>query len=102
MPGVKQTGNSELTAIVTGDHRKAEALGRRYKIERIYHYDAYLAALDSRGFDAVYVATPNAAHLEHALPALERGLHVLLEKPMATGEAECRALIDAARATVPS
>jgi predicted dehydrogenase len=97
MPGVRQTGNSELTALVTGDHRKAEALGRRYRIERIYHQDAYLAALDSRGFDAVYIAMPNWAHLEYALPALERGLHVLLEKPMATSEADCRTLIDAAR-----
>ena len=97
MPGVKQTGNSEITAIVTGDHRKAEALGRRYRIERIYHYDAYLAALDSRGFDAVYVAMPNWAHREYTLPALERGLHVLLEKPMATNEADCRAMIGAAR-----
>lgn len=97
MPGIKQTGNSEMTAIVTGDHRKAEALGARYAIERVYHYDAYLAALDSRGFDAIYLAMPNWAHLEYALPALERGIHVLLEKPMATTEADCRALNDAAR-----
>lgn len=97
MPGVAQTGNSEITAIVTGDHRKAEALGKLYRIERVYHYDAYLAALDSRGFDAVYVAMPNWAHLDYTLPALERGIPVLLEKPMATTEADCRTLIDAAR-----
>ncbi len=97
MPGVKQTGNSELTAIVTGDHRKAEALGRRYGIERAYHYDAYLAALDSRGFDAIYLALPNAQHRQFAVPALERGLHVLLEKPMATSEEDCRAISAAAR-----
>jgi predicted dehydrogenase len=97
MPGVAHTGNSELTAIVTGDHRKAEALGRRYGIERAYHYDAYVAALDSRGFDAVYLAVPNAQHREYAVPALERGLHVLLEKPMATTEEDCRAISTAAR-----
>ncbi len=97
MPGVARTGNSMLTALVTGDHRKAEALGRRYGIERIYHYDAYLAALDSRGFDAVYVAVPNWQHRAFAEPALLRGIHVLLEKPMATSEEDCRALIEAAR-----
>ena len=97
MPGVKQTGNSEMTALVTGDHRKAEALGERYAIERVYHYGAYLAALESRGFDAVYVAMPNWAHREYAVPALERGIHVLLEKPMATTEADCRAIMEAAR-----
>lgn len=97
MPGVRQTGNSAMTALVTGDHRKAEALGPLYSIERIYHYDAWLAALDSGGFDAAYVATPNWQHRQFAVPALERGIHVLLEKPMATSEEDCRAIADAAR-----
>jgi len=97
MPGVAQTGNSELTAIITGDHRKAEALGRRYGVSRAYHYDAYIAALDSLGFDAVYVAVPNWLHRDYAVPALERGLHVLLEKPMAITEEDCRAITQAAR-----
>lgn len=97
MPGVKQTGNSVLTAIVTGDSTKAETLGRRYGIERAYHYDAYVAALDSGGFDAIYLALPNDQHRQFAVPALERGIHVLLEKPMATSEEDCRAIIEAAR-----
>ncbi|GAC1478797.1 MAG: hypothetical protein NVS2B11_02570 [Acetobacteraceae bacterium] len=96
MPGVAHTGNSELTAIVTGDHRKAETLGRRYGIARAYHYDAYLAALDSAGFDAVYLALPNWQHRDFAIPALEAGIHVLLEKPMATAGDDCRAITAAA------
>ena len=66
--------------------------------QRAYHYDAYLAALDSKGFDAVYIAVPNAFHREYAVPALERGLHVLLEKPMATTIEDCDRLIAAAAA----
>lgn len=97
MPGVRATGNSVLAALVTGDSTKAEQLGRRYGIERFYHYDAYLAALDSRGFDAIYLALPNDQHRRYAVPALERGIHVLLEKPMATSEEECRAINEAAR-----
>ncbi len=97
MPGVKATGNSVLSAVVTGDSSKAEELGRRYGIERAYHYDAYLAALESRSFDAIYLALPNDQHRQFAVPALERGIHVLLEKPMATSEEDCRAINDAAR-----
>ena len=97
MPGVKATGNSVMTAIVTGDSTKAETLGKKYGIERAYHYDAYLAALDSRGFDAIYLALPNWQHRQYAVPALERGIHVLLEKPMATTEDDCRAITEAAR-----
>ena len=96
MPGVAHTGNSEMTAIVTGDSDKAEQLGRLYGIKSAYHYDAWQAAIDSRTFDAVYLALPNDQHRKFAIPALEAGLHVLLEKPMATSEADCRAIIDAA------
>ena len=97
MPGVAHTGNSVMTAIVTGDVRKAEALGRRYGIERTYHYDAFRAALDSKGFDAVYLALPNGQHRQFAVPALEAGVHVLLEKPMATNVEDCEAIEAAAR-----
>ncbi len=99
MPGVAHTGNSELTALVTGDSDKAEALGQLYGIERTYHYDAWRAAIDSKGFDAVYLALPNGMHREFAVPALEAGLHVLLEKPMATSEEDCRAIQAAAKAS---
>src|SRR5689334_4859010 len=97
MPSVAGTGNSELAAIVTGDHRKAEALGKRYGVVRAYHYDAYVAALESGGFDAIYLALPNNQHRDFAIPALERGIHVLLEKPMAVTEDDCRAITAAAR-----
>lgn len=97
MPGVAHTGNSEMTAVVTGDVTKAEALGKRYGIERAYHYDAFRAALDSHSFDAIYLALPNDQHLQFAVPALEAGVHVLLEKPMAVSEAECAAITAAAK-----
>ncbi len=99
MPGVDHTGNSEMTALVTSDSDKAEALGRRYGIQRLYHYDAWQAAIDSGGFDAVYIATPNWRHREFAVPALEAGLHVLLEKPMEVSEADCKAIQAAADKT---
>ena len=46
----------------------------------------------------IYLALPNDMHRQYALPALQRGVHVLLEKPMATSEADCEAMIEAARA----
>ncbi len=45
--------------------------------------------------DAVYVATPNALHTEPVLAALERGIHVFSEKPMATDLKEARQILDA-------
>ena len=46
--------------------------------------------------DAVTVAVPTESHLKVALPFLERGVAVLVEKPLARDESEARRLIDAA------
>lgn len=96
MPGVAQTGNSELTALVTGDPEKAKELGGRYGL-KTFAYEEYGWALESGLFDAVYLALPNGMHHDFAMPALKAGIHVLLEKPMATSVAECEAIVAAAQ-----
>jgi predicted dehydrogenase len=48
--------------------------------------------------DAVVIASPNHLHAEHAVPCLERGLAVALEKPLATTPEDCRRILDAERA----
>jgi predicted dehydrogenase len=53
--------------------------------------------LDVDGLDIVDVCTPNRTHAPIALAALERGLHVLCEKPLATSAEEIQALLHAAR-----
>ena len=51
--------------------------------------------------DAVVIATPDREHVAPAVAFAERGYHLLLEKPMAPTEAECRAVVQAvARAGV--
>lgn len=49
------------------------------------------AALDS-GAEAVIVSNPTALHMQVAIPAAERGLHVLLEKPVSNSLAEAHTL----------
>ena len=49
--------------------------------------------------DAVYLATPNFDHVEYAVQALEAGIHLLLEKPMAVGVAECQRILAAAKSS---
>jgi predicted dehydrogenase len=95
MPGVDQTGNSQLAALVTGDEDKARVLSARYGI-RAWGYEQYDELLASGEIDAVYIALPNFMHRDYAVRALDAGLHVLLEKPMAIREADCIAIRDAA------
>lgn len=53
-----------------------------------------LLAMD---LDAVVVASPHHLHFEHARAALERGLHVLVEKPMTLNAQEAWTLVQSAR-----
>lgn len=54
------------------------------------------AALAQGGFDRAHVLVPPDIHARAAEPFLKAGIPVLLEKPLATGSAECERLIGAA------
>jgi len=72
---------------------RAAACAARHGATAESTLDALLARPD---IDAVAVAVPNAAHAECAIRALEKGKHVLLEKPMAMSLDECDRIIDVA------
>lgn len=95
LPGVKHTGNSVVTAIVTGDQEKARELAKKYDVEHVTGYDGFDALLHSGHIDAIYLALPNAQHRDFAVRALEAGIHVFCEKPMAPTEADCQAMLAA-------
>jgi len=98
LPGVGQSGNSRVAAIVTGDRTKSERLAQFYGIETVVGYDAYDELLTSPAIDAVYIALPNDMHADFAIRAARAGKHVLVEKPLAKTEAQALAMIEAARA----
>jgi glucose-fructose oxidoreductase len=94
MPGIGRTDNSTLAALVTRDPLKADKLAKQYDI-KAWSYEQYDELLKSGEIDAVYVAMPNFLHMQYAVPALEAGIHVLLEKPMASSVAEAEQIIAA-------
>lgn len=56
-------------------------------------------ALAAGGIDAAHILVPPDIHQAAALPFLEAGIPVLLEKPLAVSGAQCEALLVAARAS---
>jgi predicted dehydrogenase len=70
-------------------------LSDRYRV-KAYSYDDLEAALEKEQVDAVYIATPNILHREHTERAAQAGVHVLCEKPMATMQEDCEAMMCAA------
>ena len=97
MPGVEHTGNSVLAALVTGDAEKARALGKKYGVEITTDYTGYDALLKSGKIDAIYLGTPNNDHTSFVVRALEAGIHVFCEKPMAPTVEECEQMIAAGK-----
>ena len=51
----------------------------------------------SAGIDALTIAAPTHLHIELAMAAIERGVHVMVEKPIASSVEEGNAIIAAAR-----
>src|SRR6201996_6847008 len=99
MPGVKNTGNSEITALVTSDSTKASTLGEKYGVDAVFSYEQFDQALASGAFDAIYLATPNWRHAEFIVPALKAGIHVFTEKPLEISTAKCQEVLDAVAAS---
>lgn len=97
MPGVAQSGNSRIEAIVTGDMAKAQKLADFHGVPQVVSYADYDTLLASGAVDAVYIALPNSMHADYAIRAAKAGKHVMVEKPLATSVAESEAMIAAAR-----
>jgi predicted dehydrogenase len=89
MPGV------ELIAVVDTREERAREIAAKYGTPGVTQALGDAAAL-SAGVDAVSIAVPTDVHVAVALPFLERGTAVLMEKPIAASLAEADRLIAAA------
>jgi predicted dehydrogenase len=100
MPGVRNTTNSQITALVSGHRDKAERIAAEYNVPAasIYSYENFDEIAHNPAVEAVYVALPNSMHAEYTIRAAKAGKHVLCEKPMATSVADCEKMIAACKA----
>jgi predicted dehydrogenase len=92
----KRDLNAELKALVSGTESKLNKLAKMYRVKSTYNYSEYNDMLESGEVDAVYIGLPNALHHDFAMRAIERGVHVLCEKPLCPTARECEELIEAA------
>ncbi len=82
----------ELVGIVEPDAAAASAVAAQYGCKIFASLDALKGEID-----AACVAAPSSLHAEIGTELLRAGIHCLIEKPLATDAAGCRALIDAAK-----
>lgn len=94
LPAFAHAKNSRLAALFSNDPEKKKTLSRHYGVPA-FSYDEFEQAVQDEQLDAVYIALPNSQHREFTERAARLKVHVLCEKPMATNEKDCRAMIAA-------
>jgi predicted dehydrogenase len=93
VPYIRKAGG-EVVGVADVSMAQANDLADRFAIQRVYHSVSDL--LDAESPDVVHVVTPPHTHAELAVTALERGVHVLVEKPMALLPSEVESMMAAA------
>src|ERR1017187_5504623 len=94
IPAIQSHPHAELAAVQSRERAKAERIARDFGAKHACTSVRELLALEE--IDAVIVASTPNVHFAQAKAALERGLHVLLEKPMTFTAGEARELVELA------
>jgi len=95
LPALLSHPRAQLVAIQTRDPDAAAKISRDFNIPRTFTSADELIAQED--LEAVVISSAPRLHFTQARAALERGLHVLLEKPMTFTAAEARQLVELAQ-----
>ena len=95
IPRLKADGRVELVAVADPEEASARQLLEVWGAEAAYYAD-YRQMIGADALDGVLISSPHSTHYAQARYALERDLHVLVEKPLTTKARHAQALIDLA------
>ena len=77
---LKGMKNIEISSVVDTDKTRADTAAKQYKCKAFYNFETMLSQDNP---DSIHICTPHFLHVPMAVAALERGIHVLCEKPCA-------------------
>jgi xylose dehydrogenase (NAD/NADP) len=83
---IKTSKYSHLSAVASRSIEKSREYAKAWGIPQ--SYGSYEALLADPKIDVVYISLPNSLHTEWSIKALEKGKHVLCEKPLTTSVAD--------------
>ena len=94
LPALKHIDGIEVLAISSSRIESAKSCAQEFSIPN--YYNNWKKMIDENNFDLICVATPTDLHAPITLYALERGAHVLSEKPTAMNSIEAKKMLDIA------
>ena len=94
--GGLQDDRFEVVAVCSRTQETADAFAAKYNIPYTFTSVEEMASSDC--IDAVYIATPNSCHAAQAIISMNKGKHVLCEKPLAANADQAKAMIEVAKA----
>ncbi|TCN00567.1 putative dehydrogenase [Paenibacillus sp. BK033] len=86
----------QITALSDTCEGNRVAFAEKFGLRDARQFSAYEDMLEQSELDAVVICSPHTLHFRQACDALDRGLHVLIEKPMTCSSAEAEQLIQKA------
>lgn len=95
LPALRAHPAVEVTAVCGRNPQKAADFAQKWHIP--HHFTDYKALLDADLCDALIIASTTDSHHEITMAALEKGLHLICEKPLARSVAEAEEMTDAAQ-----
>jgi D-xylose 1-dehydrogenase (NADP+, D-xylono-1,4-lactone-forming) len=102
IPAIDSSDLGEVSVLVSSSTEKAEGIAAENDVDHGISYEEYHDGAASDAYDAVYIGTPNAFHLEYAETAADLGKAVLCEKPMEATVERAERLVEACEdATAP-
>ena len=93
---MKKVRESKLVAVCDFDENRAKMVGEKYGVK---WFTDYRELIDSGIAEAVIVATPHYFHPEISVYAMNKGLHVLSEKPISVTVSQADTMVEAAKRT---
>lgn len=88
LPILQNDERANLVAVCGRNQDRAEEMAAKYNIPEVYN--DYQDMIQQANVDAIVVATPDDTHYEMVMVALDAGLHVLCEKPVALNSDHAR------------
>ncbi|MFC4987797.1 D-xylose 1-dehydrogenase Gfo6 [Saliphagus infecundisoli] len=101
IPAIEESDLCATAVLVSSSTEKAERIAAENGVETGISYEEFHDGEAAEEYDAVYVGTPNALHLEYVETAAEYGKAVLCEKPLEATVERAEKLVEAAEGEVP-